>query len=833
MPISDRFPFVTSRARLLAVAPLTCLLLAQPLAAQAPSRLAQAEMERRATRTREAQELLTKGDEAYKAEKWAEAAEIYGRARGLLPAAPASGDLRSAATERFAQASVEQARKQRRLGDVEGAKATLDGVLTPDVAPHDAAALQLQEELNDPIRTNPAVTLEHTKNVEKVRQLLYEAQGFKDLGKYDSAGMMYEDVLRLDPTNKAARRGMEEIEQLRADYYRAAYDETRADMLAQVDGAWELKVKPLSGVPGELSPFDGGPGAGSMLLSAKLDRLIVPIIDFDGTTIQEALDFLRAQSVKLDTFEPEPTKKGINFVLDLGSSDSPEAKEIFAAKINLKLRNVPISRVLQSIGEITRTSYTPQEYAVAIRPTGVASAEMITRVYRVPPDFLSSGGSAAGGEGALDPFADDKMGKGTVLTKKMDAETRLKEMGVQFPQGASASYTPGNSSLRVTNTVQNQELVQQVVALAASAKPTMVAVTVTMIKTQERTLKELDFDWLLDEFPLGGKGLVPGVPALHLSGGTSNPENLSDVALMPGEVFRHGITSGNRSGTEVITGNAIDDRITMAQQGFAPGAKRAPGVLWANGIINNNNLTMLMRGLDQKKGVDFVTKPTTVTRSGQQSTVEVIREFIYPEEYEPPELPNSVGGGDTLIDGNGNVVAATSRPLTPITPATPTSFTKRDVGVVLDVLPTVSADGNLVDLVLKSSVVDFDGFVNYGTPITSPSTDAFGATQNLVLTPNSILMPVFSALKADTSLTIQNGATIVFGGLQEERVQKFEDKTKFLGDLPLFGRFFRNEGYQPVRTAVIFLVTVQVLDPTGESPAAAGLSPEGEISGAR
>lgn len=808
MPILDRFQFVTSRARLLAVAPLTCLLLSQPLAAQNPSRIAQAEMERRSARTQEAQGLLIKGDEAYHAGKWSDAADAFGRARDLLPDAPATAALRAAATQRFAQASVEQARKQRRMGDTAAAVATIDRVLAPDVAPLDSAARQLREELDDPIRTNPAATLEHSQNVEKVRQSLYEADGFKNLGKYDQAEAMYEDVLRLDPHNVAARRGMESVVQLRADYYRAAYDETRARMLGDVDGAWELRVRPLTTVPDALGPMDAG-GDTRMLLSAKLSRLVVPVVDFEGTTIQEALDYLRAQSIKLDTFENDPTKKGINFVLDVGNSESEEAKAVLAAKINLQLKNVPISEVLRYIGEITRTTHVSQEYAVTVRPAGMSSAELITRTYRVPPDFLSSGGGAAGGEGQLDPFGEDKAA-GNLLTTRKDAVARLKELGIQFPAGSTASFIAANSTLRVTNTVENHELVEQAVAMAASEKPTMVAVTVRMIKTSQRTLEELDFDWLLDDFPLGGKGITPGVPALHLAGGASNPANLADVALPPGAVFRNGITSGNRSGTEVFTGNSIDDRILEQQQGFAPGTARAPGVLWANGILNNNNLTMLMRGLDQKKGVDLVVSPSTVTRSGQQSTVEVIREFIYPEEYEPPELPNSIGGGDAFIDQNtGEVAAIEQTPLVPITPATPTSFTKRDVGVVLDVLPTVTADGNYVDLAVKPTVTDFDGFVNYGTPITSG---------DVVLTSNEILMPVFSVMKADTNLTIQNGATLVIGGLMSERVEKFEDKTQFLGDLPGVGRFFKNEGYQPTRTAIIFLVTVQILDPTGEIP---------------
>jgi general secretion pathway protein D len=824
MPISDRYHAITSRARLLAVAPLTCLLLAQPLAAQTRSSLAEAELQRRSNNAQEAHELLKKGDESYEAGKWKEAVAAYTGARELLPDAPATAALRDSATDRLVQASVELARQERRFGDVEGAKDTVAKVLDGEVAPGDAAAAQLEEELNDPIRTNPAATLEHGKDVEEVRMLLYKADGYKNLGEFRKAGLTYEDVLRIDPTNKAARRGMEVVTQLRLDYYRAAHDHFRGEMLADVGKAWELQVRPNISIPDAIGPADNGVADSKMMISNKLDRLILPSLDFEGTNIQEALDYLRAQSVKLDTFEADPAQKGVNFVLDLGPADSEAAKGVMATPINLQLKNVPISQALRYIGEITRTTYSPQQFAVVVHAVGASSADLITRTYRVPPDFLSSGGTAAGGEGELDPFAEDKAGEG-LLAKKMDAVTVLKGLGVSFPEGATAIFNAGNSTLRVINTIVNHGLVEQAVEQAQNTQPTMVMVTVRMIKTQERTLKELDFDWLLSDFKLGGDGLTPGVVAGHLSGGTQNPANLADIDLPPGEFFRNALTAGNRSGTEVITGNAIDDRILQQQQGFAPGAARAPGVLWANGILNNTSLTMLMRGLDQKKGVDMVVSPSTATRSGQQSTIEIIREFIYPEEYEPPELPNTVGEGDVLVDLDTGDIFAEERPLVPITPATPTSFTKRDVGVVLDVLPTVSADRHYVDLALKPTVTDFDGFINYGTPIISASPASnFGdlggliGNETVVLTSNEILMPVFSVMKTDTNLTIQDGATLVIGGLLDARVQQFEDKTKFFGDLPVVGRFFQNEGYAPVRTAIVFLVTVKVLDPTGETP---------------
>jgi len=823
MPISDRFNLAASRSRLLAVAPLTCLLLAQPLCAQAPSALARAELQRRAANAAEAQELLKKGDESYKAAKWADAVSAYTGARDLLPDAPATAELRDIATERLVQASVELARKQGRLGDAKGGNATLDKVLAADVAPGDPSAREMSEHLNDPIRTNPAGTLEHTKDVDEVRLLLYKAEGFANLGDFNKAGMVYEDVLRVDPYNKAARRGMEFVVQHEADYARAAHDEARAAMLAEGDGAWELRVRPSTPFPSGPVPGDNFTGDTQMLLSNKLDRLIVPMLDFGGVSIQEALDYLRAQSVQLDTFETDPAKKGVNFVFESGGDPAIAAK-VAAVPITLQLKNVPLSEALRYICEITRTTYAPHEWAVVVRPLGSASSDMITRTYRVPPDFLSSGGSAAGGEGELDPFAEDKAGEG-LLSKKMDAETALKNLGVTFPEGATANFNGGNSTLRVINTVENHGLVEQIAAQAASTQPTMVMVQVRMIKTQERTLKELGFDWLLSDFSLGGNSSSPGITAMHLSGGTSNPANLSDVALQPGEFFRNAITSGNRSGDEAVTGDAIDDRILEEAQGFSPGTARAPGILRANGILNNTNLTALMRGLAQKKGVDLVISPYTATRSGQQSTIEIVREFIYPTEYEPPELPNTIGSGVDIDFDTGDIFE-TAPPITPITPATPTSFETRNVGVVLDVLPTVSADRHYVDLALKPNVTDFDGFINYGTPITSPAPDnglggSFAAAitgQRVVLTDNKILMPVFSVMKTETNLTIRDGTTLVIGGMIQERIQKVQDKTQLLGDLPIVGRLFQNEAYAPTRTAIVFLVTVKVLDPTGETP---------------
>jgi hypothetical protein len=114
-------PILPSRGRaaLLATA---CLVF--PLTAGEPhggQSLAQREQSRRSASIEESRELLRKGDEAYKAGRYAEAVEAYAGARELIPDAPVSSEFRASATERYAQAAVEQARLLSRKGDVAGA----------------------------------------------------------------------------------------------------------------------------------------------------------------------------------------------------------------------------------------------------------------------------------------------------------------------------------------------------------------------------------------------------------------------------------------------------------------------------------------------------------------------------------------------------------------------------------------------------------------------------------------------------------------------------------------------------------------------------------------
>ena len=750
--------------------------------------LAANEVSRRSAAVDEAQELLGKGDEAYTAGRYSEAAEAYAGARELIPNAPVSAELRSAATERYAQASVEHARVLSRNGDVAAAKAAVDKVLIESIAPNNPGALAFRAQLDDPIRTNPALTKEHAENIDSVRRLLYTAEGAFNLGKFDQAKSTYEDVLRIDPTNSAARRGMEQVAAAKSGYQQSAYDHTRAEMLSQVDGQWELQVPAPDLAASLVDPGAVDTEANFVSVKNKLDRIIIPKIALDQSSLNEALELLRLRASENDTLELDPARRGVNFTVNLGPADSPTATRVRSLRFDLRLDQVPVSQVLKYLTEITQTSYSTDDFSVIISPQGSSSPELVTRTYRVPPDFIGSMSNVAAQPAAAeDPFAAAPAGGG-LLPKRVGAQEALNRQGVPFPEGASARYMAATNTLRVVNTATNQDYIAQIIEALTKTEPVMVSVKVTMIKIEQTRLQELGFDWFLEG---GGGDLVA-------SGGTQgNGRDASDVTSQSGSSVLNPITAGNRSGDFATPASSIDSLIEnqSGRQVSAP----APGVLSVYGRFNDSFIQGIMRGLDQKKGVDIMAQPAVVTRNGQVSSIAIVREFIYPTEYEPPEVPNSVGGG-----------ASSST----VIPATPTSFEKKDVGMTLEVTPVADADKRYISVTLNPTFSDFDGFVNYGSPINTVSRGLLG-DETVELTKNAILMPIFSKQQISTTVDVADGSTVVLGGLMQEVVQNVEDKTPVLGSIPIIGRLFQSTAKKPVTKMVLFMVNVELMDPTG------------------
>lgn len=798
------------------------------------SSIAQKEIARRAALVVEADKALVAGRAAFAKNDFEEAVKQYQTALSLLPPGPSLADRRHSYTGHLGDASVSLAQQYRRNGRYAEARTLLEGVLLQD--PANFAAKKQLEYLDDPIRTNPALTYEHTQNVDRVRKHLYMGEGYYNLGKYDEADLEFKKVLQIDKYNKAARRWLEKVAATKSDYYRAAYDHTRAELLKEVDKAWEMAVPP------ELPVFGGGEttataATGVQYLQQKLNNIIIPLVDFDNTTVQEALDFLRLRAREIDP-EPDENRKGLNFIIrkpgvsgapagDAGAALDADAAvgggNIEGLRIDeLKLRNVPLGTVLQYICDKTRLRYKLDEHSVILLPLEALEVnDLYTRTFVVPPDFIAKltegGGSKAADDD--DPFGGGGGGGGAdTLKKRLSAKELLLNNGVSFPDKAFANYIAATSTLVVHNTLGNLDIIEQIIEALRKGGPRQVRIMTKFIEVSQENTDELGFDWIISPFGLNGNSSYIGGGTVGNGSPRYGSDYISPVAFtqVPGvpagstETVSNTSTAGLRSGDYATTRNSIDAILNNPTRTAQSGSV-APGILSLTGLFTDGQVQMIMRGLAQKKGTDVMTAPSVLARSGEKATIEVIREFIYPTEYEPPELPNSVGSGQ----GGAGIGGGQGASIFPVTPATPTAFETRNTGVTLEIEPVIGENNYTIDLRFAPELVEFEGFINYGSPIQSPASDALGNPIQITITENRIEMPVFSVRRVTTALTIYDGYTVAVGGMMREDVQNVQDKVPILGDLPLIGRLFQTKAENHIKSNLIIFVTAEIIDAAG------------------
>jgi general secretion pathway protein D len=482
-------------------------------------------------------------------------------------------------------------------------------------------------------------------------------------------------------------------------------------------------------------------------------------------------------------------------------------------KITLTLNNVPLVEALKYITTLASLKFKVEPFAVSVVPINTDTSEMFTKEWKVRPDFLAripGGGGGGGGLGAVTP--DPAAGGVAPLGAAMTAKDTLIAAGVQFPAGSIAIYSKSTSTLTVKNTSENLDLIEKIVeSLESSTGVTQVEIQAKFVEITQNNLKELSFDWLL------GQSNVPGIStnSLFTSGGTRGtlPQtNPADFVFLQGgsPIGQNPITGGNRSGSLAISANALDALLF----GGAGSSAIAPGIFSLVGARTDPQFQLVMRGLDQKKGVDLLSAPRVTTKPGQQAVIEIIREFRYPTEFEQPQIPQTIGpnnnGGLAGLLGGGGSGSF------PVTPTTPTAFEIKNTGVTLQVEPQIGPDGYSIDMNLAPQVVEFEGFINYGSPIQSTSTNALGQQVVNVITPNVINQPIFATRKVTTNVTVFDGATVVLGGLVREDVQSVEDKTPILGDVPVVGRLFRSKVDQHIKRNLIIFVTAKLVNPAGD-----------------
>ncbi len=775
-----------------------------------------------------ARQFITEGDRAREKEDYDTAYQSYLNALDLLGPGAATATERSNTLDKFSSVGIEYANQLIENGRYADAEAVAKTILLPRYNPTYRPAVALLSKLEQPDYYNKTVTPQFAADRDEVAQLLIEAEGFFTTGRYDLATKRYTSVLGIDRYNIAAQKGIERVENAKGNYYENAYNETRSRLLWEVTERWELPRKKFQGGKDTIRDTTLTEAVSNEQITAKLNRIIIPQLDLRDTTIREAVEYLRQLSRQLDTLEPDPAKKGVNIFLKVPSGsaaaavdgllgvpgdDAPAAPTPTATEdttVTLALSSVPLYEALRYLADLAGLKIKIDSVAVSIVPLTEITDELITKEYRVPPTFIPSQVGTGETAGISSFTFNSETAPEERIRGRQNAQTYLESQSVPFPPGASANYIAAGSRLIVRNTQDNLDLIDVLVDITVGQAPTQVEIEAKFVEVNQNNLKELGFDWTLGPLQIGGTN-----SPIYGAGGSPGLNSAAFPFVAPGggAIGQNNVTSGLRSGQgaggqSAVSINGLDGLLG----GVAGGT--APAIFGLSGVFTNPQFQLAIRALNQKKGIDLMSAPKVTTKSGSKAVINIVREFRYPTEFDPPQIPQSTGTvSGTALSAQGYTTSGV------ITPTTPTAFDTRNTGVTLDVTPVVGPDNYTIDLELAPEVVDFEGFINYGTPIRGidPGDLANLFTPRVqTVTNNVINQPVFNTRKVTTNVTIWDGMTVALGGLIREDVQKVEDKVPLLGDIPLVGRLFRSDVDQKIKKNLIIFVTARLMDAEGK-----------------
>jgi MSHA biogenesis protein MshL len=192
--------------------------------------------------------------------------------------------------------------------------------------------------------------------------------------------------------------------------------------------------------------------------------------------------------------------------------------------------------------------------------------------------------------------------------------------------------------------------------------------------------------------------------------------------------------------------------------------------------IAGDRLSAQLRALAAQTDVRVVSTPRVATLNNHKALIKVVRNQVF-----------FIAETDVqLVEGVGTSITTDFVPQ--IVP----------IGVTLDVTPRISSDGQIT-MHIHPSVSEIVAVQSQ--PSTTPGTQQLGS------------LPVIDLRETDTVVRVQDGETIVIGGLMRSRELDIEKKVPFLGDLPLVGALFRSTAVDELRTELVVLLTPTVIEP--------------------
>ena len=567
---------------------------------------------------------------------------------------------------------------------------------------------------------------------------------------------------------------------------------------------------------------------------------------------------------------------------------------------------------LKLVCEAVNYKFTVKGPMVTIMHKDVSIAEMHTRSFPVLSSFMERMDTAqtdvadlraSGNTGFTLSSRQSNANADGGENKEQDWKEFFRLMGVEWPEGSSIMYIRTLGKLRVKNTLENLAELENALN-EMNMNPTLIEIETRFVEVCQDDLNSLGFEWILNSdytLGLGGRaskllGIKNGqwdigsanqsVAGGTTTGGTTTGSATSiptignqtpiDQDVTPSTTVNNSLTSyaaskgaswirgtgakGNVGfgATGGDTGYGMNNRYlsTLGNHISGEGYSTNDQFMRVNAFLGSADLSMILHMLSQRSDTDLLSAPKVLTRSAEQAVIKVVTLYRYPRDYDVQLQSSSSSGSSSYGGGSQSAILAIVEP---------GEFETQEVGVILDVTPTLTDNGNLIDLQLNTQVIDEPTWKNYGMRIpftgntsslesfqgvgdiftgvidifnqlgtdlskevrdafalkaldsASSALDSLGAQNsgNMTYYDAPMEQPFFHVRSIDSKVSVYPGATIVMGGLITEQRKAMDDKVPFLGDIPFIGRLFRSHSEFSSKRNLLIFVTTRLVDAHG------------------
>ncbi|HZM05315.1 MAG TPA: hypothetical protein VFC44_20145, partial [Candidatus Saccharimonadales bacterium] len=365
--------------------------------------------------------------------------------------------------------------------------------------------------------------------------------------------------------------------------------------------------------------------------------------------------------------------------------------------------------------------------------------------------------------------------------------------------GKSVFFNDRTGLLLVHASSQDLEIIAQAIDTLDHAPPQL-TIEAKFAELSQQDSRALGFNWYLGNTLMnnGAIGLQAGTAPSYQNpiGSTANPSG-----IFPGP----GTPNGNGTftpGPGTAIPSATDNLLTSGLRntyGQLNSQNSIPTLGTVTGIMTDPQFRVAIQAIQQRTGSDLLASPKVTTLSGRQTHISA-QDLQYIVTGVTIQQNSSASTG--LVGGTGVTAPSFNYNTTPFA-----------FGPVLDVMPTVSADGYSIQMVLIPTYTEFIGYDSPGNFVPT----AVAAAGNTIGVPVQAQLPLphFRVREVATTCNVWDGQTVVLGGLIAENITKIKDQVPILGDLPLVGRLFQSQSTDSIKQNLLIFITPTIIDPAG------------------